>query len=165
MAMYTVHESPRSGEARRAESFKFVRDGFHWWAFLLAPLWMVWHGLWLVFVATVVLVGLLNWGLARLGVSDGALFFVNILVLLLIGLEASTLRRWTLSRWKWRLIDVVSADTMEGAERRFFDKRSAAERNVQTIVAPVEPPQASVQRRAEAGSGVVGLFPEPGSRT
>ena len=25
----------------------FVRDGFHFWAFLLAPLWLLVHRLWL----------------------------------------------------------------------------------------------------------------------
>ena len=35
---------------RDPERFVFVRDGFHFWAFLLAPLWLLWHRLWLVLV-------------------------------------------------------------------------------------------------------------------
>ena len=36
------------------ERFVFVRDGFSFWAFLLAPLWMLRARLWLVFVGYVV---------------------------------------------------------------------------------------------------------------
>ncbi len=39
----------------------------------------------------------------------------------MIGLEASTLRRFTLRRRGWRNVGVVSGDDLEDAERRFFD--------------------------------------------
>ena len=50
MSVYTVHEPPlRAADALPdAERFAFVRDGFSFWAFLLAPLWMLWHRMWLV---------------------------------------------------------------------------------------------------------------------
>ena len=53
MSVYTVHEPPlRAAEASPdPERFVFVRDGFYFWAFLLTPLWMLWHRLWLVLVA------------------------------------------------------------------------------------------------------------------
>jgi hypothetical protein len=52
MSVYTVHEPPlRAGAAASdVERFAFVRDGFSWWAFLFAPLWMLRHRMWLVFV-------------------------------------------------------------------------------------------------------------------
>ena len=52
MPTYTVHEPPpRQGEAAIApERFLFVRDGFYFWAFALAPLWLLRHRLWLAFV-------------------------------------------------------------------------------------------------------------------
>ena len=48
--IYTVHEPPLKADETRAdpERFVFVRDGFSFWAFLLAPLWMLRHRLWLV---------------------------------------------------------------------------------------------------------------------
>lgn len=159
MSIYTVHESPR-GDGRRAERFKFVRDGFHWWALLLAPLWMLWHRLWLVFIIYIVGIGATDWFLARLGFSAGAIFLVNVMVLLLIGFEASTLRRWTLARRKWRLVDVVSASSLEAAEWRFFEKRGV--RAPDSAAAASPPP---VRRRAPGGSDIVGLFPESGART
>ena len=33
--------------ARDRQRFVFVRDGFHFWALLLGPLWLLWHRLWL----------------------------------------------------------------------------------------------------------------------
>jgi len=52
MSIYTVHEPPlKAGESTPdPDRFVFVRDGFSFWAFLLAPLWMLRHRLWLVFV-------------------------------------------------------------------------------------------------------------------
>ena len=42
MPTYTVHEPPpRKGQSADPERFLFVRDGFHFWAFLLAPFWLL----------------------------------------------------------------------------------------------------------------------------
>ena len=50
MRIYTVHEpAPRENEiVADPDRFRFVRDGFYFWAFLLGPVWMLWHRLWLV---------------------------------------------------------------------------------------------------------------------
>src|SRR5882757_8578104 len=50
MAIYTVHEPPLKGDQTQPdpERFAFVRDGFSFWAYLLTPLWMLRHRLWLV---------------------------------------------------------------------------------------------------------------------
>src|SRR6476660_3985649 len=52
MSIYTVHEPPLKADASTPDPdrFAFVRDGFSFWAFLLAPLWMLRHRLWLVSV-------------------------------------------------------------------------------------------------------------------
>ena len=49
MAVYTVHEPPLKRYETDAdpERFVFVRDGFSFWAFLLGPLWMLRHRMWL----------------------------------------------------------------------------------------------------------------------
>ncbi len=46
---------------------------------------------------------------------------VAVLVALLVGFEAASLRRWTLTRRGWTDHGVVVADDVEAAERRFFD--------------------------------------------
>src|ERR1700730_15446071 len=123
MSVYTVHIPPstRRGSASGPERFVFVRDGFSFWAFLLAPLWMLWHRLWLVFVGYIVLAILLQIGLPMIGASAAGMFTAGALLALLVGFEAATLRRLTLARRHWKNIGIVVGDDAETAERRFFD--------------------------------------------
>ena len=53
-------------DARRRlqpEQFAVVREGLHGGAFLLTPVWMLWHRLWLVFVLYLVRTAALAAGL------------------------------------------------------------------------------------------------------
>ncbi len=52
MPTFTVHEPPprKSESVASPERFVFVRDGFYFWAFVLAPLWLLVHRLWLALV-------------------------------------------------------------------------------------------------------------------
>src|SRR5438105_1447164 len=122
MAVYTVHEPPpRSNRAMSApERFIFVRDGFSFWAFLFGPLWMLRHRMWLVLLVFVAIVTALDFALRRLGLSGDVSAIVVLLLALLIGFEAGTLRRFTLARRKWTSIGVIVGDDLEAAERRFF---------------------------------------------
>jgi hypothetical protein len=123
MAVYTVHEPPqkRYDTAGDADRFVFVRDGFSFWAFLLGPLWMLRHRMWLVLIGYVVLVVGLQFGLHRLGVEGAVPAVVGTLVALLVGFEAGTLRRFTLARRRWTNVGVIVGDDREVAEQRFFD--------------------------------------------
>ena len=56
------------------------------------------------------------------------MFCANLLLALLMGFEAASLRRWTVSRRNWRQLDIVVADDEETAERRFFDRWTAKQR-------------------------------------
>ena len=167
MSVYTVHEPPpRTADAlAQPERFVFVRDGFSWWAFLLTPLWMIRHRLWLVLASYVVGMAAFDIALHGIGASDFAIALAGMLISLLIGLEASTLRRFTLRRRRWSNVGIVSGDDLEDAERRFFDSwlRDGATRRSAPPVPPASapPPPGSA---APATSGVVGLFPEPGAQ-
>jgi hypothetical protein len=159
MAVFTVHEPPPRGErvASDPARFAFVRDGFYFWAFLLAPLWMLRHRLWLVLLFYLVTLGALQTALWALGAGGTVRTIVAFLVALLIGLEAASLRRWTLARRGWRNVGIVVGDDIEAAERRFFDawvKRQEAQ---------PWPAAASGRSWVPGGSEVVGLFPEPGA--
>ena len=135
--------------------FRFVRDGFSLWAFLFGPLWMLRHRMWLVLIGYLVLVALLAVGPRFVG-AGSVLCFAAVLMALLVGMEAGTLRRFTLGRRGWNNVGVVVADDIELAERRFFD--SWAGRAPQTSPAPAS----GNLRHAAASSDVIGLFPEPG---
>ncbi|HZD64433.1 MAG TPA: DUF2628 domain-containing protein, partial [Xanthobacteraceae bacterium] len=89
MSIYTVHEPPlKAGESTPdPDRFVFVRDGFSFWAFLLAPLWMLRHRLWLVFVGYVIVAVALQVGLRLIGASPGVIITVSFLLALLVGFE------------------------------------------------------------------------------
>jgi hypothetical protein len=174
MPAFTVHATVTNGGGIAAtDRFAFVRDGFHFWAAILGPVWLVWHRLWLVLIGWIIIMIAVEVGLARLGAGATAIFLANILIALLMGFEAATLRRWTLSRRNWRQIDIVVADNRETAERRFFDRWMAKQRglsNDQTAVDRGAPPptrdipgQPFSRPPPLAGNEIIGLFPEPGA--
>ncbi len=169
MAVYTVHEPPpRKGETAAApERFMFVRDGFYFWAFLLTPLWLLVHRLWLVLVLYVGLSILVGVGMHFAGVPTDARGVVYLLIGLLIGFEAASLRRWTLARRRWKALGVVVGDDLESAEARFFSTwvaRKSAE-PVPLPPAPPSPPASSpVPQVAASGSpDVIGWMPDTGT--
>ena len=97
MSVYTVHEPPlRVGAAPDVERFAFVRDGFSWWAFLFAPLWMLRHRMWLVLIGYVVVAAVIEIPVRLSGAPAFAASLIGILIGLLVGFEAGTLRRFTL---------------------------------------------------------------------
>src|ERR1700741_4250740 len=103
MPVYTVHEPPvrEAGALADPARFVFVRDGFYWWAFLLTPLWMLWRRLWLGFVLFLVVSIGIETAMRIYGASGGLISFVALLISFLVGLEAGTLRRFTLKRRGW----------------------------------------------------------------
>jgi hypothetical protein len=172
MRVYSVHEPPVRGldPLPDAERFVFVRDGFYFRAFLFAPLWMLWHRMWPMLAGYVIISAVVETALVVVGASPTDVLVVALLIALLIGLEASTLRRFTLNRRGWKNVGVISGDDLEDAERRFFETW-VRELPAQSVV-PAAPPPAPLPvpgalpptPRAAEGPGVVGHFPEPGAQ-
>jgi hypothetical protein len=166
MPTFTVHQPPpRKGEAASApERFVFVRDGFHFWAFVLAPVWLLWRRLWLAFVIYLIVSIALGLALRLVGVGLTVQFLAGALVALLIGFEAASIRRWKLTRRGWKMLGFVVGEDAEMAERRFFAEWSkrAAEAPATPPAAPEPRYAAPVRRGTPSPSDVIGLFPEPG---
>ncbi|MGB6534837.1 MAG: DUF2628 domain-containing protein [Xanthobacteraceae bacterium] len=165
MSVYTVHE-PLLRAARswpNPDRFAFVRDGFSFWAFLLAVPWMLWHRMWLELVVYLVVAAGIESGLRYAGASDWALAIVALALSLLVAMESGTLRRFALGRRGYRTVGVVSAADCDEAERRFFGAwvATAAARPGET---PAPPASASLSPvpRPQQTSDVIGSFPEPG---
>jgi hypothetical protein len=166
MSVYTVYEPPlrATDVGPDPDRFAFVRDGFSFWAFLVAALWMLWHRMWLVLVIYLVLAGGLEAGLHYAGVSPATIALVQLCIAVLVGLEAPTLRRFTLSQRKWKNIGLVSGDTLEDAERRFFDAWVHESSLKPSAPAAAERPATpSPVPRLPPASDVIGLFPDPGA--
>jgi hypothetical protein len=174
MPVYTVHAPLSNGaDFTATDKFAFVRDGFHFWAAVAGVVWLAWHRLWLALIGWIVLLVGIDGGLAALGVGRGTIFAVDLLLALLLGFEAASLRRWTLSRRKWRQLDIVVADDEETAERRFFDRWTAKQRGLLNDQRSVDrggpPPTRTVPGQPFSKpppplpqGGIIGLFPEPG---
>jgi hypothetical protein len=166
MSVYTVHEPPLrdSGVAADPERFAFVRDGFYFWAFIFGPIWLLWRRLWLALILYVIALIVIEGALWYFKAGVGAQAAINIVFALLLGMEASSLWRWTLNGRGWRNLGVVVGDDLESAERRFFQTwreqnwrerpqaASAAKSSVLTNYGP----------KPDGGGDVIGLFPEPG---
>ena len=94
--------------------------------------------------------------------------------MVLMGLEAASLQRWTLSRRNWRQLDTVVGDDEETAERRFFDRWTAGKRGAGFDPLSVDrggpPPTRDVPGQPFSKppplpqGGIIGLFPEPGGQ-
>jgi hypothetical protein len=170
MPTYTVHQPPaKNGAAADPQRFVFVRDGFHFWAFLLTLPWLIYRRLWLALLGYVLLTGAMAVVFHFLRTPSGSQAVIGLLIGVLFGLEAASLRRWTYRRRRWTNIGVVVGDDEEDAERRFF----AEWVNHPPEVAPppaVSAPPARVQpppmpRNTAANNDVIGLFPQPGRRS
>jgi hypothetical protein len=167
MSIYTVHQPPlgAADTLPAPEQFAFVRDGFSFWAFLAAALWMLWHRMWLVLLIYLVVAIGAETAMHYAGVPAAVDSIAALFGSLLIGLEAATLRRFTLARRGWQDVGIVSGHDRQDAEQRFFDAwvRGAAGKPATPSAAPSGPAPrpASPVPRVPQSPDVVGLFPKP----
>jgi hypothetical protein len=124
MLIYTVHEPGRPAQSldERADGVVFVKEGFTLWGFLFGPLWLLFNGLWIECVLSVLLSAgaatlLIGFGLGQ----DQATGLANLLLMLVIGFEGNSLKRWRLDRKGYAFLASVAGKSFEECERRFFD--------------------------------------------
>jgi uncharacterized protein DUF2628 len=121
--------------------------------------------MWIVLIGYIVVAVAMQVGLRLVGASGGAAAFAAFMLALLVGLEAGTLRRFTLGRRRWRNVGTIVGGDRETVERRFFDSWVRGE-----TLAPMSPPApraaspaAPAQRSTTPAPDVIGLFPQPGT--
>jgi hypothetical protein len=159
MAIYVVMEPPAVDVADPAERAILVRDGFAFLAFLVPPLWLLWHRLWIeAALALAVSVGLTVLGeTAGLGFLGAAL---SLLVSIYVGLEGPALRINALRRRGWHDRGVVEAANAGEAEIRYLAGEEADD-TVEEAPLPVALAPAAVSRPSPAGPAL-GLLGYPG---
>ncbi|CAM5536220.1 putative lipid-binding transport protein (Tim44 family) [Aquamicrobium terrae] len=116
MAAYVVMQPP--GAAHSTGEAMLVRDAFSWLAFLVPPLWLLWHRLWFAAAAAAILLG----ALSLLGETVGfglTAPLASLAVALWFGLEGQGLRIAALRRRGWREWGVVQAENRDEAELRY----------------------------------------------
>lgn len=163
MKTFTLHlpADARPGDPEPLENAVLVRDGFSWGAFVFTVLWFFAHRLWLAGLGVLVLLVAFNLGLAALGLRPVAAFAADLLVSVLIGLEANTLRRWTLQRRGRPAVDLVTASDRDEAETKAFARWLAPQENRPRAAAAATPLSVPVAPY-RAPDPVIGFFPEAG---
>lgn len=156
MRLWTVHEPRNPADAgERADRTIFVKDGFSWPGFFLPLPWLLVKGLWLGLLIYVLVAAAAGLAGSFLPLDGDAGMLLALLANLYAGLEGNDLLRRKLTRRGFVQAGSVLAKTREEAEVLFFAARDADDGG-----AAPERPQARASLRA--GSGVLGLFPEPG---
>ena len=162
MPVFTVH-GPRAGTVPPSpDRIAFVRDGFAFFAFVFGGFWLAWHRLWLALSGYLVAIISLGVAMTLLGVPSGARLGVMFFIALLMGFEAASLRRWTLSRHKWRQLDLVVAEDRDAAERRFFERWNFPSRDTDETHRGSPPLARAPAYSPTSRDEIVGLFPQPG---
>ena len=118
---YTVHLKEDAGDA----GLVLVKDGFNWPAFFFAVPWALFHRMWWVAAALVVVQIALGvvFGYAAVGEVEQGL--VSLFVALAIGYSADELRRDALQRKGYLSLEVVLARNTDTALARFLEDRPA----------------------------------------
>ncbi len=152
---YIVFEPENAREGDTGERTEFVREKFSWAALVFTPLWLLYNRLWLAFVLFCAAEVLIACGVYLLGPGVIAGIAALILPPLIVAFEAAQLKRYRLLLKGFRETDVVTAEDLESAERRYFKRRKLSQRAPGTP--PVAPPG-----KPHAAPSVIGLFPERG---
>ena len=184
MRVYTVHvpADAEPGDPAAFDKAILVRDGFTFFAFLFTALWFFAHRLWLAGLGVLVVVVAFGILVDQLALTPLAGLAAHLLIGSLIGLEASSLRRWTYARRGMPVVDIVTGMDYEEAESkaaaRWLSRAqlglSASQLSGEASAARIAASQAMPMQvspmnisasPAPAGSsgrdsGVIGLFPE-----
>jgi hypothetical protein len=157
MKTYTLHlaSDARPGDPDALERAILVRDGFSWGAFLFGPLWFFANRLWLAGLAILAAYLALGVTLRFGGLPAGPRFLIALLAAILVGLEANSLRRWTLRRGGRPAVDVVARRRRDEAETELFRRWLTGSRP--QAASPAKP---APQAYPVGAQPVLGLFPE-----
>ncbi len=161
MASFVVMEPP--GNEGPSDRAVFVRDGFHFFAFLVPVLWFAVYRCWLAaLVALAIAVGVpAAAGMLGYPEAAGGILLVSSIW---FGLEAGNVRVAALRRRGFADAGVVEADRASDAEIRYL--AGAADEAPASIMQQQPQPWGTTGRpvQAAAGGPALGLFGYPGRR-
>ena len=158
MKTYTLHlpRDAQPGEPAALERAELVQDAFSWGAFFFSFLWCFYHRLWLAGLGVLALLAGVLALLAAFDVPGFSRTVAVVLVLILIGLEGNSLRRWTLARRGRPAVDAVAASDRGEAAMKAFARWSRSEPRSHAR-GGAGPLQTAPYRGPDP---IIGLFPE-----
>lgn len=123
MSLYTVHEPPELAIDRmeRAEQMLFLKDGFNWAAFVIAPVWLLMNRLWLGLALYVGASIAIAAGFSALDLHPGWISLATVGLHAVVGYEAHALQVYDLERRGWSQAGAVMGASEPECERRFFE--------------------------------------------
>jgi hypothetical protein len=161
MAVYGAYvpQEATPGGPEGIDRAVLVRDGFHWLAFLVPVLWLLFNRLWLA-LAVYILVAVGLGALGQAGLPGPAVTLAGLLMMLFVGIAAPDLKGWGLERRGLRLADLVSASDGAEAETRFAARWIA---HVSRPPASRTAPHSQAPHAPAGAEPVLGLFPDGGA--
>ncbi|MBM3608699.1 MAG: DUF2628 domain-containing protein [Alphaproteobacteria bacterium] len=142
MKTFTVHAPAGVDSAmRQPERVRFIADRFNWAAAAFGPLWLMRHRLWLALAGWIAIAIAIGFAGARSGLLAPSILLLQIMLSVLTGLEAASLQRYGLSRRRFAMINVVTAQNLAEAERIFFSRlnlKPVAATPVRAAVRPLD---------------------------
>jgi hypothetical protein len=153
---YIVFEPENARTGDGGERAQFVLEKFSWAALFFAPLWLLVNRLWLAFVLFCAAEILIACGVYYFGFTGFGGIAALLLPPLIVAFEGAQLKRYRLRQKYYREADVVTADDLESAERRYFERRKLAPAREPGSVPPAFP------EKPRTATSVIGLFPERG---
>ena len=124
MKIFTVHEppDPSGNSIDRATSLIFLKYGFSWGAFFLAPLYYILKNQWFVFcvyMLALLAIGVLT---ALLEQDPQLMTFYMGLMQIFFGFETSTLHRFWLHFRGWKEVGSITGRSQDECERLYFSE-------------------------------------------
>jgi hypothetical protein len=122
MRTYTVHLRPAADPLFTPDlGAVLVREGFNWAAFFFTWIWALVSRLWIaaaiLFAADVAIL----LALEAIDLDPGSQFWITLGWHVIVGFVAEDLRRWGLGLRGYAVAEVVAAENIVAAERRFFE--------------------------------------------
>lgn len=128
MKFYTVHIRPR--DRAPFETPLFVKEGFHFWAFVLPPFWALYHRLWGTAIALFALQAVLMWTEKRGVFSSETTAIWGVGIQLFAGFLADEWLRRKYKRQGYITAEIIAETSEERAWLRFFDRYAASAKTV-----------------------------------
>ena len=158
MTTFTLHlpRDARPGDPTALDESEIVKDAFSWGAFFFTFLWFFFHRLWLAGFGVLLVVLAFGGVVALLDLHPLARTAAQLLLQGLIGLEANSLRRWTLARRGLPMVDAVTAEDRDEAEAKAFARWLDA----WPASLPRHPAPSPILSTPPRSEPVIGLFPD-----
>lgn len=120
MKIYSVYIKPKASDP--LAGVRFLEEGFNWWAFLFAPLWALYHHMWLVaglsFMVAAVSVNAAMEGNMSFQILEFGWY-------LAVGMFGNDWLVEKLKKRGYRWQDVVAGRNLDEAQLRFLERSSA----------------------------------------